>query len=259
MTQLEGKVALVTGGTRGIGRGIAEAFLREGAKVAVNGRSKDKGEQALTEMGAGDRAAFLSGDVMKLDDVNAIIDGTVERFGRIDILVNNAGGSFDNANVVDANPESWEAVLRWNVMSTFWATQRALRHMIPQSFGRIINMSSVEGKHGKPGISAYVTSKHAINGFTKSVAKEVAQYNITCNSVCPGLIITDIFLAEGPSAAEAMGLTLDQLIELFTAESAIKRTNTVEEVAAVAVLLATDTAAGITGSMYSVDGGTAAY
>jgi len=160
---------------------------------------------------------------------------------------------------VDANPESFEAVLRWNVMSTFWATQRALQHMIPQRFGRIINMSSVEGKHGKPGISAYVTSKHAINGFTKSVAKEVAQYNITANSLCPGLIITDIFLAEGPSAAEALGITLDQFIEMFTAESAIKRTNTVEEVAAVAVLLATDTAGGITGALYSIDGGTAAY
>ena len=257
--QLDGKVALITGGTRGIGRGIAEAYLREGAKVAVNGRSKDKGEQALQEFGAGERAAFLQGDVMQQNDVEAIVDGTVERFGRIDILVNNAGGSFDNANVVDADPETFEAVLRWNVMSTFWATKRALNYMIPQSFGRIINMSSVEGKHGKPGISAYVTSKHAINGFTKSVAKEVAQYNITANSLCPGLILTDIFMAEGPSAAEALGITLDQFIEMFTAESAIKRTNTVEEVAAVAVLLASDIAGGITGALYSIDGGTAAY
>ena len=118
--QLDGKVALITGGTRGIGRGIAEAYLREGAMLAVNGRNKDKGEQALQEFSAGDRAAFLQGDVMKQSDVEAIVDGTVERFGRIDILVNNAGGSFDNANVVDANPESFEAVLRWNVMSTFW-------------------------------------------------------------------------------------------------------------------------------------------
>jgi NAD(P)-dependent dehydrogenase (short-subunit alcohol dehydrogenase family) len=120
-------------------------------------------------------------------------------------------------------------------------------------------MSSVEGKHGKPGISAYVTSKHAINGFTKSVAKEVAQYGITCNALCPGLIITDVFLSEGPSAAEAMGITLEQLVEMFTAESAIKRTNTVEEVAAVAVLLATEIAGGITGSLYNIDGGSAAY
>jgi 3-hydroxybutyrate dehydrogenase len=121
--------------------------------VAINGRSKDKGEQALEEIGAGERAVLLQGDV------DALVNGTVEYFGRIDILVNNAGGSYDNVNVVDANPESFENVLRWNVMSTFWATKRALHHLIPQRFGRIINMSSVEGKHGKPGISAYVTSK----------------------------------------------------------------------------------------------------
>jgi len=257
--QLQDKVALITGGTRGIGRGIAEAYLREGARVAINGRSKDKGAQALAEMDAGDRAIFLAGDVTSQADVDALVDGTVEQFGRLDILVNNAGGSYDNANVVDANPESWENVLRWNVMSTFWATKRALHHMIPQEFGRILNISSVEGKHGKPGISAYVTSKHAVNGFTKSVAKEVAQYGITCNALCPGLIITDQFLSEGPSAAEAMGITLDQLVEIFTADSAIKRTNTVEEVAAVAILLATDVAGGITGSLYNIDGGSAAY
>jgi 3-hydroxybutyrate dehydrogenase len=259
--QLEGKVALVTGGTRGIGRGIAEAYLREGAMVAINGRTPDKGEQTLKEFDAGDRAAFLQGDVMSQADVDAVVDGTVERFGKIDILVNNAGGSYAEANkaVADIDPQDFENVLRWNVMSTFWATKRALKYMIPQNFGRIINMSSVEGKHGKPTISPYVTSKHAINGFTKAVAKEVAQYNITCNVLCPGLIITDVFMAEGPGMAESLGITLDQLIDIFVAESAIKRTNTVEEVALVAVALATDTAAGITGSAYNIDGGTAAY
>jgi NAD(P)-dependent dehydrogenase (short-subunit alcohol dehydrogenase family) len=131
--------------------------------------------------------------------------------------------------------------------------------MIPQQGGRIINMSSVEGKHGKPGISAYVTSKHGINGFTKACAKEVAGAGITVNALCPGLVITDQFLSEGPTAAEAMGITLDELIQMFVGESAIQRTNTVEEVAAVAVLLASDVAAGITGSLYNIDGGSAAY
>lgn len=257
--QLDGKVALVTGGTRGIGRGIAEAFLREGASVVVTGRDEEKGAQALEEMDAGDRAAFLRGDVLRREEVDAVVDGTVDRFGRIDILVNNAGGSSDNANVIDTTDETWDTVVTWNIHSTFWGTRRALTHMVPQGSGRIINMSSVEGKHGKPGISAYVTCKHAINGFTKSVAKEVASSGITVNALCPGLIITDIFLREGPSAAEAMGITFDELIETFVAESAIKRTNTVEEVAAVAVLLASDVGAGITGSLYSIDGGTAAY
>jgi 3-hydroxybutyrate dehydrogenase/3-oxoacyl-[acyl-carrier protein] reductase len=198
---------------------------------------------------------------MSQADIDAVVDGTVDRFGRIDILVNNAGGSYGDANktVVDIDPEAFENMLRWNVMSTVLGTKRALHHMIPQRFGRIINMSSVEGKHGKPTISAYVTCKHAINGFTKAVAKEVAQHNITCNALCPGLILTDVLMAEGPHMAEAMGISMDQLIEIFVAESAIKRTNTVEEVALIAVALATDTAAGITGSLYNIDGGTAAY
>ena len=257
--QLEGKVAAISGASRGIGRGIAEAYLREGARVAISGRSKEKGQQALDEMGAGENAIFLAGDVRERGDVEAFIDGTVERFGRIDILVNNAGGASNNANVVDHTDESWMNIIALNVHSTFFATRRALHHMIPQQYGRIINMSSVEGKHGKPGISAYVTSKHAINGFTKACAKEVAGAGITVNCLCPGLVITDQFMSEGPTAAEAMGITLDELIQMFVGESAIKRTNTVEEVAAIAVVLATDVAAGITGSLYNIDGGSAAY
>lgn len=257
--QLQDKVALVTGGTAGIGRGITAAYLREGASVVINGRNQDKGERVLAELGAGGKAAFLKGDVMVEEDVVRLVDATVERFGRIDILVNNAGGAWDNKNVAEADGATFEAVLRFNVMSTFWATKRALHYMVPQGFGRILNMSSVEGKQGKGGISSYVTAKHAINGFTKSVAKEVAEHNITCNALCPGLIITDIFLETGPSAAAAMGITFDELITMFTSESAIKRTNTVEEVAAVAVLLATDVAGGITGSLYNIDGGTSAY
>ena len=147
----------------------------------------------------------------------------------------------------------------WNVNATFWGTRRALKHMIPQAAGRIINISSVEGKHGKAGIAQYVTAKHAINGLTKSVAKEVGTLGITCNAICPGLIVTDIVRETGAAAAASMGLTFEGMIEQFTSESAIKRQNTVEEVAAMAVLLASDVAAGITGALISVDGGTAAY
>lgn len=131
--------------------------------------------------------------------------------------------------------------------------------MIPQQSGRIINISSVEGKHGKPVLTAYVAAKHGINGLTKAVAKEVGTQGITVNSICPGLVITDIIKNNGPSTAEAMGMSFDDMVQLFASESAIKRPNTVEEVAAVALLLASDNAAGITGAIYSVDGGTAAY
>ena len=257
--KLEGKVAAITGGTRGIGRGIAEAFLAEGARVAVNGRSAKKGKQALDEFGAGDRAIFVAGDVTKKADVEGVIDTAISSFGRIDILVNNAGGAGGFAPVAELSDEAWQEAIDWNLNSTFWATRKALQTMIPQKWGRIINISSLEGKHGKPGISQYVTVKHAINGLTKSVAKEVGTLGVTVNAICPGLVLTDIIRDNGADAAAAMGKTFDEMVETFTSEAAIKRPNTAEEVAAMAVLLASDVGAGITGALLSVDGGTAAY
>jgi 3-hydroxybutyrate dehydrogenase len=257
--QLEGKVAAISSGNRGIGRGIAEAFLREGASVVISGRDEEKGAKALAEMGAGDRAIFVRADALSQAETEGFVDTTVEHFGRIDVLVNNAGGTKDSAPVADLADDAWVDVITWNVHSTFWATRRALKYMIPANAGRVINMSSVEGKHGKPGISPYVTSKHAINGFTKACAKEVAGHGITVNALCPGLIMTDIVMTNGANAAAAMGITFDEMVDLFVQDSAIKRPNTVEEVAAVAVLLASDAAGGITGSLYSIDGGSAAY
>src|SRR5918997_859369 len=232
---LQDKVAVITGGTAGLGLGIAQAFLREGAKVVVNGRRADKGEKVVADLFA------------------------VEHFGRIDIMVNNAGGTAATSPVVDVTDEDWDLNMKWNLYSTFYGTRRALKHMIPQQWGRIINMSSVEGKHGKPVLSGYVTAKHAINGLTKVAAKEVGTQGITVNSLCPGLVITEIVRENGPRTTERMGLTFEGMVELFASESAIKRPNTVEEVAAMAVLLASDAGAGITGAMLSVDGGTAAY
>jgi 3-hydroxybutyrate dehydrogenase len=256
---LEGRVAAVTGGTRGIGRAIAEAFHREGASVAINGRSPEKGQQAVDEMGGGDRIHFISADVKTREGVESIIDGTVDRFGRIDILVNNAGGAANHAPIAEMTDESFQDALLWNLWSTFWGTRRAFAYMIPQQWGRIINISSVEGKHGKPGIVGYVTAKHAINGFTKTAAQEVGTLGITVNALCPGAIETDVMMAEGPGAAKAMGLTYEELLDWFAKEAAIKRLNTCEEVAEVALLLASDLGGGITGSAISVDGGTAAY
>jgi len=257
--KLEGKVAAITGGTKGIGRGIAEAFLAEGAKVVINGRSEATGAKVLGELAAGDRAHFIAADVTKREDVERIVDGTVGRYGRIDILVNNAGGANEFAPVAQMSDHAMEEALVWNLWSTFWGTRKALNYMLPQGFGRIINISSVEGKHGKAGLTNYVTAKHAINGFTKSTAKEIGTTGVTINAICPGLIITDIVKDNGPASAASMGMTFDEMVALFASESAIKKPNTVEEVGAVAVLLASDVGAGITGALWSVDGGTAAY
>ena len=260
MGELDGRVACITGGTRGIGRAIAEAFVREGANVVITGRSVDKGKQALDEMQAGDAAHFVAGDVKDRAACEAAIEATVERYGRIDILVPNAGGSADQAPVVDMTDEAMQDALLWNFWHAFWTMRKALSYMIPQQFGRIMLMSSLEGKVGKPAISNYVVAKHAMNGLAKSAAHEVGTMGITVNALLPGIIETDIVRETGPDSAVAMGLeSYDAMISEYTKESAIKRPNTVEQVAAVAVMLARDEARNITGCMFPIDGGTMPY
>jgi 3-hydroxybutyrate dehydrogenase len=257
--ELDGRVAVITGGTRGIGRAIAEQFLAEGAKVVINGRSAEKGAAAKAEMKGGRRLAFVRGDVKKRKDCERLIDTTVKKFGKVDILVNNAGGADNHAPVASLTDEALEDALKWNLWSTFWCSRKVLEFMIPAQWGRIINISSVEGKKGKPGVSTYVVSKHAVNGLTKSMAQEVGTMGITVNALCPGAIETDIMLSAGPGAAEAMGMKYQDLLDWFASESAIKRLNEVEDVSNVALLLASDIGAGITGSLISIDGGTSPY
>jgi NAD(P)-dependent dehydrogenase (short-subunit alcohol dehydrogenase family) len=259
MGVLDGRVACVTGGTRGIGLACARAFLDEGAKVVINGRDPAKGQKSIDELGGGPNLHLIAGDVKQRQDCEAIVNGTVEHFGRIDIVVANAGGGSNYAPVAEMTDESMQDTMVWNFWHTFWTMRAALNHMIPQKWGRIMAMSSVEGKVGKPVISSYVASKHAINGLVKSAAREVGTLGITVNSLCPGAIETDTMLAEGPGAAAAMGISYEGLLGQFAQESHIKRLNEVEDVAAVAVLLASDAGAGITGSLISIDGGTSPY
>jgi 3-hydroxybutyrate dehydrogenase len=257
--RLRNKVAVVTGGTRGIGLSIAKGMLAEGAQVVLVSRSLVKGDEALTALGAGGNATFVAGDVMRRADVEAALDGAVERYGRLDVLVNNAGGCDQFSPVAEMTDEAWQRALDWNLTSVFWATRHALRYMIPRGQGRIINISSIEGKHGKPGVSAYAAAKHAVHGFTKSVAREVGTLGITVNAICPGLVLTDLITEQGEAAAKAMGLTFDELVETYVEESALKRPTSPEEVAAVAVLLASEPGGGITGATISIDSGTAHY
>jgi 3-hydroxybutyrate dehydrogenase/3-oxoacyl-[acyl-carrier protein] reductase len=256
--KLEGQVAAITGGTRGIGRGIADAILAEGGKVAINGRSDEKGKQALAEMGVGeDRAIFVQGNVIEQADVNRLIDTTVEHFGTIDILINNAGGSRGFAPVGQMSDEAWEECLNWCLNHTFWATRRALQTMERNRYGRIINISSVEGRHvNKAAVSHYITNKHAINGLTRAVAFEYGPLGITCNAICPGAIETDMMMELGPQAAAAAGITYEQFIATYAEEASIKRLNTVDEVAAMAVLVCSPAGSGINGAILDVHGGT---
>lgn len=260
MGKLDGKVACITGGTRSIGRAMADAFLAEGAQVVVNGRDAAKGQECLDEMGAGDNAAFFAGDSSKQETVEGLVDFAIDRYGQLDICCLNSGGVLQTAPVFQMSDEEWALEIDWNLNHVFWGMRRALQHMVPRQSGRIIVTSSVEGKLGKPGIPGYSATKHAVNGLVKAAAQEVGTLGITVNSILPGIIETDIVRETGPDSAIAMGVAgYDELIALFTKESAIKRPNTVEEVGAVAVLLASDAARNITGCMFPVDGGTMPY
>ena len=258
--QLQGQVAVITGGTRGIGFGIARAFAAEGAKIVMGSRSEDKGKQALAELGIGDNASYRRCDVRIQEDAEDLVDFAVRTYGRLDIMVNNAGGSDGFALVHEMADEAWRNALDLNLNAVFWGTRRALTHMVPASRGRIINISSVEGKQAsKAMVSHYITNKHAINGFTKAVAFEYGPQGITSNAICPGAVETDLMKEVGPAAAEAEGITYAQFLDGYAQESMIKQLNTVEQVAAMAVLLAGEQGAGITGALLNVDGGTSAW
>ncbi|MDG1845900.1 MAG: SDR family NAD(P)-dependent oxidoreductase [Acidimicrobiales bacterium] len=261
--ELEGQVALISGGSRGIGRGIAEAFVAEGANVVINGRSADKGAQALDEMNAGDQVHFIAGDVTARETCDGLVDQTVEHYGKIDIVVPNAGGGTaegeEPSALVDLTELNWQFVLNWNLNHPMWLMRRALKYMIPQESGRIINISSMYGKLVIPNQAPYCTTKHALNGLTKVVAAEVGEIGITVNALCPGGVLTDVMKEAGPAAAESLGMEFEEFLVWMQQPSAIKRMNTVEDCALVAVLLASEAGAGITGSCISIDGGQAPY
>ena len=258
--RLEGKVAAVTGGSRSIGRGIVETFLREGASVCFNGRNEESGAKALGELGEPERTAFVGGDARNSDDIKLLVETTVSKFGRIDILVNNAGGITEPAPVMALTDEAWANDLQWNLTSVFYGIKHAAPHMVEQKFGRIINISSVEGKMGVPGMAGYVAAKHGVHGLTKSSAGELGREGVTVNAICPGLILTDAVTEGGPTTAAAMGMSYDEMVDnVFKARTMTGELNTVEQVAELSVLLASDTGGGFTGALISLDGGISPY
>jgi NAD(P)-dependent dehydrogenase (short-subunit alcohol dehydrogenase family) len=178
----------------------------------------------------------------------------------VDILVNNAGGSGGFALVAELTDDAWNNAANWILNSAFWATRRALPSMVDNHWGRIINISSVEGKYiKKPYASHYATFKHALNGFTKAVALEYGPMGITSNAICPGAVETDLMRELGPEAATAAGVTYEEFLDGYAQETMTKRINTVAEVAAVARLLASEEGIGITGTVINVDAGTSPY
>ena len=257
---LEGRVAVITAGSTGIGFGIAKAFTDEGATVVLANRSPEKGQHALDRLNVGDRAIFVKTDALVRDEIDALIDSTVEKFGKIDILVNCAGGSDGWALIDSLSDEAWDKAMIWNCTNAFWSTRRALKYMVPAGYGRIINISSIEGKlASKVAVSHYVTGKHAVIGLTKATAVEYAQAGLTANAICPGPIETELMQEAGAMVAEASGISYEQFLDEFAQDTLTKELQTVEQVAGMALLLAGPLGRGMTGGAYNVDGGTTPF
>ncbi|MBN2007686.1 MAG: 3-oxoacyl-[acyl-carrier-protein] reductase [Anaerolineae bacterium] len=242
---LKGKVALVTGGSRGIGRAVALALANSGADVVVNyQRNADAAYAVTAEIEAlGQRALAAQADVGDLGQAATLVDATVSGMGRLDILVNNAGITRDNL-LMRMQEEDWDEVLRINLKGAFNTTKAAVRTMVRQRTGRIINIGSVSGLMGQVGQASYAASKAGLVGLTKSLARELGGRGITANVVAPGFIPTDI------------NVTLDETWrEKLRALIPLGRFGLAEEVAHAVVFLASDEAAYITGVVLSVDGG----
>ena len=250
---LNSKIALITGGGRGIGRAIALAFAREGARVVVSSRTADQVEAVAKEIGG--EAVALVCDVADPDSVNTLFSRAQQVLGRgPDILVNNAGIA-ESATLVNTDDELWHRHLNTNLSGTFYCTRAALPSMIQKRWGRIINVASIAGKTGAPYISAYAASKHGVLGLTRSVAHEVATVGITANAICPGYVDTEMVSRGIEKIKSRTGRSEEEALETLKNMSPQHRLVTVEEVAAVALLLASDEGRGINGQAINVDGG----
>jgi len=259
--RLKGKIALITGGGRGIGRAVALAFAREGADVAVVARTAGEVARVASEVKeeCGVQTMHATCDVSDAGEVARVVALVAETFGRgCDILVNNAGIA-ESAPVTKTDDAHWRRHLAINLDGTFYCTRAALPSMIERGWGRIINIASIAGKTGAPYIAAYSASKHGVVGLTRSVALEMALKGITVNAICPGYVDTDMTTRAVEQIETKTGRTAADALEAIKRMSPQNRLVTPEEVAALALLLASEEGRGINGQAINVDGGSVLY
>ncbi len=258
----EGKTALVTGSTSGIGLGIATRFASLGANIVLNGFG-DAAEIEKIRAGLasqyGVEVVYDGADMSKPSEIAAMIEKAIATFGGIDILVNNAGIQFVSP-VEDFPIEKWDSIIAINLSSAFHAIRAALPSMKKKGSGTIVNVASAHALIASPFKSAYVSAKHGIAGLTKTVALEVAECGITCNAICPGYVMTPLVEKQIPATAKARNMSEADVIKQVILEAQpTKRFVKVEEVAGIAAFLASPDAISITGAMISVDGGWSAH
>ncbi len=253
--KLESRVAFITGGGRGIGRAIALAFAREGARVAVAARTRAQVEAVAEEVRASGRDALaLSCDVTDAQSVRHAVAATLERWKRLDILVNNAGAA-ERVKLVDCDEATWNRTIAVNLTATYLCTRAALPHMLEARYGRIINIASIGARHAVPFAPAYTAAKHGVLGFTRAVALEMAPRGITANAICPGWVETEMAEAAIRQIVEKTGRTREQARQSIEQMSPQRRMVQPEEVAELAVLLASEESRSITGQGLNICGG----
>jgi 3-hydroxybutyrate dehydrogenase len=259
---LAGRVSLVTGSTSGIGLGIARALAAAGSEIILNGFGPpgsiaEAQAQIAAEFNV--RVLHSPADMSKPASIREMIETALASFGRLDVLVNNAGIQHV-APLQEFPPEKWDAILAINLSSAFHTSRLVLPSMFDHKWGRIINIASAHGLVGSPFKSAYVAAKHGILGLTKVIALETAEQGITCNAICPGYVYTPLVEAQIDGQAKAHGIPREQVIrDVLLAQQPNKRFATVKELGALAVFLASDGAASITGTALPVDGGWTAH
>ena len=260
---LTGRVAVVTGSTSGIGLGIARALAAAGADVVINGLGKaEEIERTLAELERDhphSRIVYNDANLMKGDEATALVEQTVDAFGRIDILVNNAG--IQHVSPIETfPPEKYEAIIALNLSAAWYTTRAAFGSMKESGFGRIINIASAHGLVASPFKSAYVAAKYGVIGLTKTVALEGAEHNVTCNAICPGYVWTPLVENQIDDTAKARGITRERVIrDVLLAAQPNKRFAEVEELGALAVFLCGPGGRSITGTALPVDGGCTAH
>ncbi|TFV56960.1 SDR family oxidoreductase [Mycobacterium sp. PS03-16] len=257
-SELDGKVAIVTGGASGIGRGIVERFVAEGAKVVIADVQTELGEALAAESGAA--ALFRHTDVGQQADVTALVADTVEQFGGLDVMVNNAGISSPLRRAMfDEDFEEFDRVMRVNVLGVMAGTRDAARHMADHGGGSVINLSSIGGIQAGGGVPVYRASKAAILHFTKCAAIELAHYDVRVNCIAPGNIPTPILQSSATGAdRERLERFEAKIREQMRNDRPLKREGTPADVAEMALYLATERSRYVTGTVLTVDGGTSA-
>ena len=245
MIDLTGKAALITGGSRGIGKAIALRLARQGADVAFSYRGNTEAANATAaEIEAiGTKALAVQGDVKDPESAEAVVKSTLEAFGKVDILVNNAGVTRDDL-IMRMTAEAWREVLETNLFGAFWMTKAVTRPMLKARAGRIVNITSVSGQAGQMGQANYSSAKAGLIGLTKATARELASRGITVNAVAPGFVLTELTQR-----------LPDNLKAEITSRTPLGRFGTTEEVADAVAFLASDEAGYITGQVLAVDGG----